>query len=622
MKKNDAISAANRISLILGGMAAGLAVLLAVSPKPWAVDLGALDPEEIAAYARVGLWWAGAAALVPLLVMAATARWWSLPLATKSPLPALERPGSLPPHFWKWVGSAMVVFAILAAFRLPHSLWDDEAYCVRKMILGTYRVKEDGSVRLKSQGWDQTIWYYQMPANHGLQTILSRFSLDTWRLLFRPGGLQLSEPAIRLPSYLAGILAVAALALLGARLGFAHEGVIAAWLFALHPWHLRLSPEARGYAFVFLLIPVACLLALRALRLGTWPALAAFALAEAVLLYTWPGSLLTVAALNLAAMFVIFRYAESSRTAFLLGTRWIVCGLFAAMALMPLVFPWLPQLSAYLSHPLNYDFGAGWLKNLGALLLSGAQWVEPGGHGPPYLELLSRAEANPVAFSLLALLAAVLALAGAWRLVKAGPVPAAFAAVLLIPGPVLYAMTRLKGGHLHEWYLAFLLPALLLCVAAGLPSWRFLPRWLAGCLLAVLFAGLTWPERQYYLTKSVEPFRESVLLTRPNLDPNHPRNRDIITTSCLMSPAVYDPLVRKAFTREELEKLMREADARGATLYSNNGYIHGVQDRYPEIHALLTNEALFETVAILKGSEPGFDRSVHRYRPGTLRSAP
>jgi hypothetical protein len=598
---------------VLGLLVLAIVAALLIAPKPWLVDLETVGRENIKAHARVGLWWAGLAALPPLLLLAVTARWWTLPMGKIGhQTSAINHPR----WFWPMVGAAMLVLAILGAFRLSHSLWDDESYCVRKMILGSYRVKADGTVSVKTPSWEQTLWYYQMPANHGLQTVLSRICLDVWRTAARPGGLQLSEVAVRLPSYLAGILSIAALALLVARLGFPAEGVIAAWLFAVHPWHLRLSPEARGYAFVFLLVPLACVLALRAVQTGSWKSLAAFALTEFVLLYTWPGSLLTVCALNAAALYLIFRQGPPWWDVFLRSGRWLVCGLLAATALLPLVFPWLPQLARYLEHPLDYDFGVGWLKNLGALLLSGAQWTEPGAVGPPYLELCSRAMSAPVVFFASVIAVVFLVGAGIWRLWQKGGAARVLVPVLLLPGPAMYVLTRARGGHLHEWYLSFMLPALLACAALGLP--RLGPRWITGGLAVVFFALLTMPERRYFLMRSVEPFRESVLLTRPNLDPNAPENRSIITTCCLITPVVYDPLVRKAFTGEDLKKLMREADARGATLYANNGYFHGVQDRYPEIHRLLTDETLFEMVGDLRGSEPCFDRMVHRYRPGSL----
>jgi hypothetical protein len=118
----------------------------------------------------------------------------------------------------------------------------------------------------------------------------------------------------------------------------------------------------------------------------------------------------------------------------------------------------------------------------------------------------------------------------------------------------------------------------------------------------------------------MEPFRESVEMTRSTLNPNAPENQRVITVSTLMFPLIYDPLVRKVLSVAEYKTLMHEADARNVPLYVNNGFIAGVKDRYPEIHDFLANEQYFECVATLHGTEPMFDRTVYRYRSGSLSS--
>jgi hypothetical protein len=109
-------------------------------------------------------------------------------------------------------------------------------------------------------------------------------------------------------------------------------------------------------------------------------------------------------------------------------------------------------------------------------------------------------------------------------------------------------------------------------------------------------------------------------MTRPTLDPNAPENREIITASSLMFPLIYDPLVRKALTVEDYKSLMREADARNIPLFVNNGFIAGVKDRYPEVQDFLEDEQYFECLATLYGTEPMFDRTVYKYRRGSLHS--
>ena len=134
----------------------------------------------------------------------------------------------------------------------------------------------------------------QVPTtNHIFQSILSRSIHSAWRTIARPTGLQLSEAAARLPSYVSGILLVGVVALLAARFGLAWEGALAAWLIAIHPWHMRFTTEARGYGLVALLILVSCLLAVHALDRGQWKWWIALAMANFALLYTWPPTLFT-----------------------------------------------------------------------------------------------------------------------------------------------------------------------------------------------------------------------------------------------------------------------------------------------------------------------------------------
>ena len=140
----------------------------------------------------------------------------------------------------------MVTCAIVSFPRLDQSLWEDEEYSVRRCIVGEHRLKDDGTVERKYLPWRNTLWNYSSTTNHILQSVLARLSHSIWRGIVRPSGLQLSEAAVRLPSYLSGILVVGVIGLLMARFGLAWEGVLAAWLIAIHhyPAALRLRSES------------------------------------------------------------------------------------------------------------------------------------------------------------------------------------------------------------------------------------------------------------------------------------------------------------------------------------------------------------------------------------------
>ncbi len=610
-------------TIIVIVMAAISAVLLA-TPRLSLQEVAALQKTQIEEYAAAGLWYAGLASLLPLLALAISAPLWTRALP---PRPAIPARGPLPRGFWPLVFGAMILFAGLAAPRLSQSLWDDEEYAVRKTILGTYRADKNGLLVLKETRWTSTLWYYQSPNNHCFQTILSRLSHSAYRAAFRPSGLQINETAVRLPSYAAGILAVGALAFFVARMGCPWAGVLAAWLLAVHPWFLRIAPEARGYAFIFLLLPCIFLLAQWVIEQGTWRAIASLTATEFLILYTWPGILLTLLALNAALVVLVFKNFNRRDTATVLA-RWAAAGLLAGSLLLVLVAPWIPQFMRYVKNPLMLDFSISWLKNLGALMLTGSHWSESGLDVSPYLELYPRVSAHPLPFIFLAGGAAILIGAGCIRWLRSGPFAAALVPILLLPGPIIYALAKIKHGYLFDWYLSFMLPGLIALAAVGCVTLTAilvrppLPRWIApaaACCLALLFFSSTQFARACYMSRPVEHYRESVLATRPTLNPNAPENQKIITaTSGSLTPIVYDPLVRTGKTLEDYLSWMREADASGSSFFVNLGHPFGVTEDYPKIRALLADERYFACVAVLRGAKPLFDRIIYKYRAGSL----
>ena len=397
----------------------------------------------------------------------------------------------------------------------------------------------------------------------------------------RPTGLQLSEAAARLPSYVSGILLVGVVALLAARFGLAWEGALAAWLIAIHPWHLRFTTEARGYALVALLIPVGCLLAVQALNRGKWRWWIALAMTNFALLYTWPPTLFTVVMLNVCIAVSLFTEERFSSARTVLTLRWLVSGTFAGIVFLQLFLPCVSGLLRYLKSVRDFDGHAFFLKNVGSLFLTGSYWTRSGLSTTPYMEYLPHASAHPVAFLAATVPFVGLFALGIIRLWGVEPRARWLVAVLIFPGILTYGYAVLRHKMLLEWYLGFMLQGLAVMVAAGafwaFSSLRRFPsaRW-AGPLLAFVlvgaFAVLSHPARHFLLTRGVERYRESVLATRPSLDPNAPENPKIITTATTQPPYVYDPRVRRALTVEQYASLMREADERGIPLYVNNGF--------------------------------------------------
>ena len=614
---------ASVVRYILLGLMAGIVIALIFASKPWEHP----HPAKLEDYVRIYSWWAGLINLMPLAFLALASRRWTEPLP--QPLPG-KAPPRFPKGFILCVGGAMGACAILGFPRLGQSLWEDEEYSVRRCIVGGHRVQDDGTVVAKKLPWKVTLWNYSSTTNHVFQSILSRLSHSAWRTIARPTGLQLSEAATRLPSYLSGILLVGLIAVLAARFGFAWEGALAAWLIAIHPWHLRFATEARGYGLVALLIPLGFLFAVNALNRGKWGWWIAFALVNFALLYTWPPALFTVLILNLFVAVGLFTERRFSPARNVLILRWLVSGIFAGIVFLQLFLPCVPGLFEYLRSVRDFDGHAFFLKNVGTLFLTGSLWTRSGQSPTPYMEYLPYANAHPVIFYVAVFLAAGLFTLGLYRLWIAEPRARWLMVILIFPGLLTYAYAVFRQKMLMEWYVGFMLQGVALVISAG-AFWAFAPlrkfpaaRW-AGPLLAVglvcAFALLSHPARHFLLTWGAERYRESVLATRPSLDPNAPENLNIITAATTQPPYVYDPRARRAVTVEQYASLMREADERAVPLYVNNGFPTALKIDFPGVFALLEDRAVFESVDYFTGIDDMLDRVVHRYRPEGLKRA-
>ena len=141
----------------------------------------------------------------------------------------------------------------------------------------------------------------------------------------------------------------------------------------------------------------------------------------------------------------------------------------------------------------------------------------------------------------------------------------AVAAVLVLPGPAMIALAMRGGDFLNEWYLLYTLPSLVALLAIGfawagsfLPEGRGATALTAAAMLGWLaaFGAVSQPARRALLSTSLEPVRESVLLTRPTLDPFDPANDAILTASFSRLPDYYDPRVVQVRTTKELGALM------------------------------------------------------------------
>ena len=620
MSRERAVGAA------LGLVLVGLVVHLVFGDNPWtggvAERLREAQHVRPIDYARTYGWWiAGANALVVAGLLLTLRRWLGPARAEESG--ALAPPaGRAPAWFTLGVAGAMLAGGLLAWPRLSQSFWDDEQYTVRHSADGRYRPNASGEMVFEAAAWRDTFLYtLSQPNNHVPYSIAARLSLGAWRALTRPPVRLAHEPAVRFPAFVAGLASIGAIALFLRRIGYALPGVFAAWLLALHPWHLRYTSEARGYSLLLLLVPLLLFALVNALQRGTWRRWALFGLAQVLLLWVYSGGVAILAVVNAVAALEIVRLYRKSGGLAQQASRWLVTGLVSAGAWAQLMLPNVLIFLYHIDWP-SKRLKASLLADTASHLFVGTawRWRHWNEH---YAELLDLARAWPGLLRAALAASLLLAALGALRLLRAGGVRARLVAALLLPAPLTALGAWLQQTLVHPWYFLFALPSVVAFVAVGLEAafaWLRPARSAAAATaaaMALYLAGYAWisqAPRAALRAGSLQPTREAVLLTRPSLDPFDPRQQGIVTVSWSRTPFFYDPWVRTIGTAEELRALLAEADATGRPLYVNYGRPSLAKSRVADLVAMAEREDLFENVATFYGFEPRGHMLVYRYR--------
>ncbi len=418
-------------------------------------------------------WWAAAINLLLVVLLGLSARWWLRParlalgrLAPRANDPAMVLAvGDRRHGADRFSGEFSAFRRASGMMRIP--------VCTVRFLVNTDTTRTE-NFKLKEATWEIALWNYWKPANHQLQTILSKACLETWRALTRPVGLQFSEPIVRFPCLVAGILSVGALALLLKRLGFARAGVIAAFVLSVHPWHVRYAIELRGYIFTLLFGPLMIYCLIQAIESGRWRWWTGFAASEFALLYAYPGCLYMVAIANFCGAISLFQRHSTGEARWQHFSRFLVATTVAGMIYLQLMLPCVPQLINYFETERALgELGLRWHKNMGAHLLAGIPWNNSDIRSAGYQELQWAAEARPYMFLSLRSAALGFFVLGVLRLGLSRPAGWLVLSVLLIPGVLVYIISRSKNHYLYEWYLLFTLSGFVGLAALGLD-------WLAG----------------------------------------------------------------------------------------------------------------------------------------------
>ncbi len=558
---------------------------------------------------QTGMWYGTLVSCIVFFGAALTAKWWLVRLPVGWANNSLERFGS---RFWIMVLLAIVLAGCLRWPRMSQSVYVDEEYTLRANAHGQFAENAVGKPEFIAVEWGHELWENKIGNNHFLYSVVGRVSLDVWRWLGGQPRAAFDETAFRLPSLLGGLAAIVVIALLVGRLGFPDAGWIAAWLLALHPWHVRYSAEGRGYALMILCLLGALYCLVNALQRGNWHWWVSFGCLQFLMMGFYGGSLYVAAAINLSVFIYLLVRGLRERRQFpvlVVAVRWLVANVLTATLLLQTMFPWMLEIRRYLGeNPRAFGvMDAGWYAEVWAYLLTGMQW-------------LSDAPANPIIvtvsgqFGSMALVIMIglslLSLLGLIRLMMAGGVQFVVVASFLFAVILALGHSLIGGRYLFTWYLLFFTPAAVVGMAVAViwlsnwfPGQRSIMRLIAGGLAIVLFAFFISDQAATISLNPKEDFRRVVTFMRGEVDVEGAIKPEELTAFSFSEGGFYDPWAFTIWDAGDVEDLMAKADAQQRELIISYGHRQLSLERRSEIMKLLDDPQLFRETGVFPGLE-------------------
>ncbi len=594
--------------ILLGGL-----VIFLVAQSEWRHGLGAAAASEkfhLGRLVQACWWWGSVAAGVLGFLLAATAGWWARAWPAVSP----GLVAAAPRWFWLAVAGLMVAGAAVRAPRLGLSFYNDEAHAFRAHLAGRVAIADLGKPeKFRPATWMTTLYENRSGNNSMPFAIAARTSYDAWLRKTDHARGTVSEAAVRLPVLVCGVLSIGAMAWLAWRLGGAWMGLLAGLLTAFHPWHLRYSVEARSYGILLLALPLLFLALHGALRTGRWRWWLAFGAMEYLVVAIWLGSAHLLVALNLILLAMAVRLAWPRPKPLGAGAALLVpamvAGVLALGLYLLLNLPHFVQLSRNLDDPLffksSHPFPLAWFQDTGGFLAFGTPGLALNPTNPSQPTVAGWL-ADPF-WRFLVLLGVVAWVVGfgcgLWRLFRQGGTGAAMAGASLGGAALTLLYCTAKGVIFLKWYALFLLPGLLLLLAAGLTYGMENRRSWGWRLLLLLPLGACWAAAiPPILTQSREDLRSPVRLARGVDYPASVANPNRTLYAVLWSESpVYDLAATTLSSPQDLDAIIARALAENRPLLVSHGYLNQALADQPSILSRLRDATQFRALPPLPG---------------------
>lgn len=526
------------------------------------------------------------AGLIGLLLL--TSKWWTRGFADAGIEKRKTDIGKL-----RWFWPALIIAAALClTLRLPlasKSLWWDEAWVIMQASHGKWmpNKKHEGQMKFMAHDWKRCAWYYQKPTNHAPMSLLQKASISTWQKLTGAKREEFSDLSARVPALIASCLSVILLGCLLRAWGRPGAGVAAAYLLAIHPWHIRYGVDARAYALVVPLCISGMFAVTRILEGGgrkIWP-WAWWGLTEFVWLWAYPNAVLDISALNICLAILLWRQQANQQDRWTAMFRLIATNVFAAMCFIQMFLPNLMQARHWAgqeadAHALDWNLAS---TIFSYLVLGTDLWV------PDYTYILIG-----VTVSLLLIISILIK-----RGCKDGKIGGRALVILLnlVASSVAFAgMTVIFQSYFYPRFVIALLPVsiAILTLAFDMSRWHAL----ALSITLIGFAA-TWASPIKNLWKNpIAPLRDVAAETKKGsgMVACYGHGGEVMP--------VYLPSILQVQNRADLESLMQRAKREEKGLV----VIYGQPDFNRIVNAdgfaLLDNRAVFKEVKTFPGIEP------------------